>query len=308
VNFSTPIQFLEAITQAEERDLLPLPLSSEEIREQLSSEIRTRSIFSARTTNGAYVDKIGKVVERLLSPQTESGQRVSFAQMREDLQGMLQELGYDPERGFPGDDELGIPPAAPGSLRDLGSDQRLNLLLETQVRQMLGAGYRIAGQEPLRLEAFPCWELVRIYDRNLERDDWSKRWQEAGGQFFDGGRMIARKDDPVWDELGSSANFDDGLDNPYPPFAFNSGMGVIEVDRDEAIELGVIAEDEQVGEIPVELNKELKAQAGKFGDDILAELERELGNEASRLITNRGVDKNEGLRNRLRAVLEVLPA
>jgi len=45
--------------------------------------------------------------------------------------------------------------------------------------------------------------------------------------------MIALKDDDVWDQLGSSDFFPDGLDNPYPPFAFNSGMDVRDVIRSE---------------------------------------------------------------------------
>ena len=71
--------------------------------------------------------------------------------------------------------------------------------------------------------------------------------------------MIALKDDPVWEQLGSSDLFDDGLDNPYPPFAFNSGMDVQDVDRDEAIKLGLIDRDTQVVPQSRGFNQDLQA-------------------------------------------------
>jgi len=52
--------------------------------------------------------------------------------------------------------------------------------------------------------------------------------------------MIALKNSDIWDRLGDSNTFPDALGNPYPPFAFNSGMGVEDVSRTEAEQLGVI--------------------------------------------------------------------
>ena len=49
--------------------------------------------------------------------------------------------------------------------------------------------------------------------------------------------MIALKDDPVW--TGISA-----FGNPFPPFDFGSGMGVRNISRKEALELGVLTEND----------------------------------------------------------------
>jgi hypothetical protein len=38
---------------------------------------------------------------------------------------------------------------------------------------------------------------------------------------------------------------DGGLDNPYPPFAFGSGMWTEEMSRDEAQEAGLLEEGEK---------------------------------------------------------------
>ncbi len=80
---------------------------------------------------------------------------------------------------------------------------------------------------------------MRLETRKEERTDWDERFVRAGGELHDG-RMVALKDDAVWENLGDSGLFDDGMDTDTPPYAFNSGMGWREVGRDEAIALGVL--------------------------------------------------------------------
>src|SRR6185503_2254093 len=97
-----------------------------------------------------------------------------------------------------------------------------------------------AGQDELLLDEWPAQELFRGEAREKERD-WQERFRLAGDQsgspIGDGwtitpdGRMIALKNHPIWDALGSSELFDDGLNNPFPPFAFASGMWVRDIDR-----------------------------------------------------------------------------
>ncbi|MGN1360349.1 MAG: hypothetical protein ACI4X9_07875 [Kiritimatiellia bacterium] len=50
--------------------------------------------------------------------------------------------------------------------------------------------------------------------------------------------MIALKGDPVWTRISA-------FGNPWPPFDFNSGMGIEDITRQEAIRLGVIAPDQE---------------------------------------------------------------
>jgi hypothetical protein len=58
--------------------------------------------------------------------------------------------------------------------------------------------------------------------------------------------MVALKSSGIWDELGNAANFKDALDVSYPPFAFNSGMWTRDVHHDDAVALGLIADDTAV--------------------------------------------------------------
>ena len=163
------------------------------------------------------------------------------------LKATLVRVGYNPVDGFPGDAELGIPPAAPGSLKDLGSDRRLNLILDTQARLIAGKGQQQRGLDATALDQFPAYELVRGGRVKTPRE-WLKRWKTAADNIdwqgvskaaFAQGRMIALKTSLVWGAIGSSALFNDALDVDHPPFAFNSQM-VWEVrDREDCDEFGL---------------------------------------------------------------------
>lgn len=220
-----------ALDIASARGLLPSELDTVEMRRQIAADIRRNAVFSARTTNARYLQALKERIARLLA----GGRDNDWAQLRLELRKELQRLGYTPARGFRGDKALDIPPAEPGSLRDLSSDLRLNLILDTQQKLMRGASQKARGTDGSRLRQFPAWELVRLFPRRVPRGSadsgsqgWAARFIEAGAQLHDG-RMIALKTDPVWAALGDSAIFSDALDTDHPPFAFNSGMGWREI-------------------------------------------------------------------------------
>ena len=271
-----------------ERESLPTSLSSDQLR-ALDVSIRQSSIFSARTTSANYLqslrEKLGDLIRGDANEST----------IRFELQEILKAMGYTPEGGFPESGGAGVPSAVRGSLEDLSSEQRLSLILNTQREMANGFASLKAGSTDVALFQFPCWELVRLYMVEIPRgerqgpkgtivevpgDDWPSRWETAGGTLYDGDRMIAGKDDEVWNSIGSTDLFPDGFDNPFPPFAFNSGMGWRAIDRDEAIELGVIDEDDDAPDAPADAKKELPAfitiDGQKYDKDILDTLDKEL--------------------------------
>ena len=129
---------------------------------------------------------------------------------------------------------LGAPEGDSGSLTDLASTRRLGLVYDFQKESATEYARWQVAQDPDLLEAFPCQELLRVEDREVQRD-WESRWTAAGGAIY-AGRMIARRDAGVWYKISR-------FGTPYPPFDFGSGMGVADVERDEAIALGVIPAD-----------------------------------------------------------------
>lgn len=245
----------------------------------LMKGVERKSIFSARTNLAAYAEDIKAAVLKNLGGDS------NLATGALDLHNALKQYEYDPQTGFPGAPDKNIPPAEPGTLQDLGSSTRIKLVLTTNFRQAVNFQKKKAGNEPDALEQYPAWELIRIYDREIPRgerrgpkgsivdvpgDDWPSRFQSAaevaGDEdalrvFTATGRMIARKDSPIWEELGNPDNFDDAIGTDYPPFAFNSGYGWIEVSRDECVQVGLIDEGDQIAPSDEAFGAELEKDA-----------------------------------------------
>jgi hypothetical protein len=270
-------EIFDAFKAAQDRGILPTDLSSEELRD-LSASMRSRSVFVARGTSAVFASKLKEIIEQL------SGGGIGEADARVMILEVLKALGYTPEGGFPTD--LGrVPPAIAGSLQDLTSPRRLDLIVRTQIDLMTGAGQQMSGIRPVRLKLFPCWELIRVVPARVPRD-WKARWERVGGKLYDG-RMIAPKGDPIWGELGSA--FEDSLDVDHPPFAFNSGMSWSEISVRTCKALNVLASDGRTfqefiesedrprvlaGQLPLPAPK---ISVGKMDREVLAQFEKEVG-------------------------------
>ena len=148
-----------------------------------------------------------------------------------------------------------------GTIKDLTSKARLDVIIKTNVATARGFVRYANGMSPGAFAAFPAMKLLRIRQRKQGRA-WDARWKAAGdsvgwkGATPDFGTRTALKDSPIWQALGEGAGgYRDGLGNPYPPFAWGSGVGVVDVSRKEAIELGLIS-DEELREKTAEIQKQ----------------------------------------------------
>lgn len=280
---------LAALTHLKSLQPMATNASSAELR-ALMKGVERKAIFSARTNLANYVGDIKDAVASMLTGDS------NMATAKLDLLNKLREYGYTPEEGFPGAPDKTIPPAEAGALLDLSSDQRLQLVVQTNFRQALNFQKQKDGNEPDALEQFPAWELVRVYEREIPRGerrgpkgsivevpgaDWPSRFSQACDATGDTDaaavlqstdRMIARKDSPVWEYLGDPDNFDDAIGTDYPPFAFNSGYGWVEVARDECVELGLIGERDMIEPSEPEFGSELSEDETT---SLLAELRTE---------------------------------
>ena len=212
------------------KELLPTSLGSDEIREQIAREILQRSIFSARMESARYLAKVRDVCAQIAAGE------INQADARLKLVTLLEQMGHSPQNG--------------GGITNPASIRRLNLIIDTQ-RQMAASVAVLSEQTEATVAMWPAWELTRLETRAVPRPDWDRRWAAAGlACNFEGAlkdRFIALKSSPIWQELGNGAGgYRDTLGNPYPPFAFSSGMDWIEVDRDECIALGLIKEGEDI--------------------------------------------------------------
>ncbi len=210
----TPRSFPEAIDSHDVRNLLPADLRSK-LSSSLPRELKQRSFFISGITQAEILQKVKDDIAQVVAGKmTES-----------EVQSKLRQTGN----------------LLSGTV--LNKDARLKLVLSTNVDMARGYGQWKQGQNKFILAEYPAQEFYRAENRKEPRN-WPKRWAAAGGKFFPGksdypqGRMIALKNDPIWEHISAF-----GL--PYPPFDYNSGMGLKDVDAAEAEKLGLISKPEK---------------------------------------------------------------
>ncbi len=184
---------------------------------KIQAGLRDRAFFSAKVEEARILH-----AARQMCAEVAEGKR-SASEFRRDMRALLEKMGH------PGND------GNDNDLRNLYAQRRLDVLRETNVRQARGYVQHLEATTQGALMAFPAQELVRVQDREKPRD-WETRWRAAGGRFY-GARMIAIKGDPVWTAISR-------FGTPWPPFDFGSGMGVEDMDWEEAVELGLIGEND----------------------------------------------------------------
>lgn len=220
--------------------------------------LRERAQFSARIDNLHVMqeiqDKLMQAVDLQRHPK--AGGRSAFmdrskfiAEMRQVMTGAGLDLGYE-------------------GLTNPAALKRLGLIYDFQLTDAHEYGRWKMGQDEALLEAWPCQEFLRVESRRKPRENWRVRWKIARGQLYKG-RMIARKDDPVWlhPELNRFGRW-------WPPFDYNSGMGVRDVSREEAVELGVIGPDDRVAPKESEFNEGLQASVRGLKPEARARLSK----------------------------------
>ena len=219
------------------KDLLPTAMGSDELREQIAADILRRSVFSARMESARYLALVRETCAQFADGAINAGEA------RLALMDELARMGHSPTDG--------------GGITNPASISRLNLIVKTQRRMAASVG-RLNAQTETSVDLFPAWELTRFSERGAPRTDWDRRWNAAGeevgwegalqraGEWPDW-KMVALKSSPIWEALGNGAGgFRDTLQNPYPPFAYGSGLAWLDVSRADCVKYGLIYEGEEV--------------------------------------------------------------
>ncbi len=228
--------------------------------EAVPAALRRRAFFSAAVNDARSLAAERKAVADLLQGASKDGKLFRRDTAITELRRLLQERGLDTGAG--------------NVLTNPAAEKRLKLVIDVNRAQAQGYARFKRSSSGGALLAFPAQELVRVRNSREPRD-WRARWSAAGGKLY-GGRMIALKDSGVWAAISR-------FGNPYPPFDFNSGMGVKDVSRREALALGVIAQDWQPETDPVEdFNARAEADVADVGPSLLDALAKLLGEAAVR--------------------------
>ena len=195
---------------------------------QIQAGLRNRAFFSSRVAEVNILAAMRERVAKYAEGETD------LSKIRMEFREELRRANYQPQ------------PGEEGTIHDLFSQARIDVIVKTNVAQARGYIQYAEGMSPGAFAAFPAQEFTRVAHRKNARQDWPQRWAKAGGKTY-GGKMIALKDDPVWVNLSV-------FGNPFPPFDWGSGMGVLDVDRKTAIELGLI-DDAALREKTAEMRK-----------------------------------------------------
>lgn len=187
------------------KTIMPTRLSSAQL-DLLDVNVRRKSFFSSRVYHASVLSK----AQQLTSDIADG--KLDRASARALLKSELARIDYAPV------------PGQEGTIKDLRSDRRLNLILDTNVDMARGYGAWMAGQSEGAMLLYPGQELIRVGPMPAAPREWRQRWLTAGGKFHKG-RMIAHKTDPIWRRISR-------FGNPYPPFDYQSGMRLKGV-RDE---------------------------------------------------------------------------
>lgn len=254
----------EAVERLSEKTVVGSVLNSAEWAKEPVA-LRERAQFSAGVEEVRVLRTIQEGLQKLIGQiRNEAGVFTDRTKLIEQIGEVARDAGLTPKD-----------PALVGTIQDITSERRAELIVDTQTEQAYGYANWKAGQDEDALDAFPAQELIRVEEREKKRD-WLRRWVEAGGAFPAGaqGRMIALKTDPIWERLSR-------FGTPWPPFDFNSGMGVEDVSREEAIEFGVLpGRGTTLRPIEADFNSKMEAEVTglsqaekdlltkKFGDQV----------------------------------------
>ena len=278
---SSPQPFADAVAWAKGRTLLPTSLNTTGL-EKLSADIREVAVFSAEVTHAEILQLIyDRTAKMVAGVSPGPGQYTSPASLVADLRELLDQIGYQAAEG------------KEGTIQDLRSWKRAELIADVQLRMAAGYGQYQRWVDPTSMLLYPAAEFTRLEWRRVPRGTvmikgvehvdnpryWHDRWIEAGGQVYAGGRLLALMTDPVWAAVSR-------FGVPYGPPDFNSGWGRKPVSRVQATAWGLIAkgskvaDEQQQNARPAEapsLANTVKAAVGQFAPEILAALLKHLG-------------------------------
>jgi len=212
------------------KQVVTTTLSSREIEEHVPRALKENAMFSARTIYAEHLSETQRDIQGVLSG------KIGASEARTRMGLRLKQLSYKP---IPGEE---------GSIKDLSSDLRTNLIIDHQVKNARGYATWRSQQNGSVMKVWPAQELFRAQSRNKPRK-WQQRWNSARRSLGDGntsatyatsdnGPFIALKNDPIWTHPEVNR-----FGNSWTPFDFRSGMNLRQVMANRARELKVLTDD-----------------------------------------------------------------
>jgi len=259
MQFVMPIPFDEALDKIGRKSPVGAQLSSSQWAD-VPVALRERAIFSANVENVRFLQRAQDAITDFLSAnkvtlpdgQTAlaTGGRAAFVQQ---LREFAQANGMGP-----------LDAESAGGLQDITSERRLGLIFDTLTRQAGDYGYWKQGQNIDVLNEFPAQRFIRVID--------VKEPRTLHVQYED---QVYLKTDPIW-----ARQINQDFHVPWGPWGWGCGHSVEDVDRTEAVSLGLLAPNQRLQPEVKSFNENLQASVsgivpalldflkGVFGDRI----------------------------------------
>lgn len=254
----TPTRFEDAIYKLSTKAPMTSTLRSDEWS-RVPVALRERAFFSSTVESVKYLQEMRGFLDDFLVNKREklpTGEEVIKSQGRAqfvaDMQAKAIALGMGP-----------LAPGKAGTIEDPMSGSRLRLIFDTQMQAAYDYGAFKQGNDPAVLNAFPAQRFIREHSVSQPRD-----YHEANKG------VVKRKDDKAF---WLSMNPDFGV--PWGPWGWNSGMGVEDVDREEAEALGLVSPSELLEPEETDFNAELSASVNGLDADMVDILKRAFGEQ-----------------------------
>lgn len=193
---------------------------------QVPVALRQRGQFSAGITSARVLQAIQDRIAAQIKQQRE---KVANGDAVFDRSSFIDSL-----RGIARDEGLG----GAGGLTDITSIPRLGLIYDMQNAHAAGFARHKLDTSEGALVLYPAYQLGESTAEEPRPEEfWQRRWFEAGNQVGWAGAVrteyVALKTSPIWAALST-------FGTPWPPFDWGSTRPLDEVDRDQAVALGLI--------------------------------------------------------------------
>lgn len=218
---------------------------------ELPLAYRERAFFSAKVENAQFLQRAKNLITQYQSNERDPEHGGMTSQGRSQFINELKEFCY--QEGIGRADSNGkLLPLNDNDLKDIRSTRRLGLIYDTQTEQANAYEDWKNGQDDVLLQWYPAQRFIRV------RHSAAPRPIHAANE----GAVRLKNDTKFW----TSMNPDFGV--PWGPWGFNSGMGVEDVDRAEALALGLIKDGDILEPDTKNFNENLAASIEDLDPDM----------------------------------------
>jgi hypothetical protein len=258
MQFVKPAPFKEAIEKLDNKVVVGAGLNSEQWS-NVPLALRERAFFSSGVESVRFLqrgrDAIGDFLEG--NRETlENGQTALKVGSRADFVKQMQDFAIAEGMGP-------LDPEDEGTIKDIRTERRLGLIFDTQVRQAQDFGYWKQGMYGDVLNAFPAQRFIRETPVKEPRDM----------HVHHEGEVHLKTDLSFWMALNQDFKV------PWGPWGWGCGHGVEDVDREEAVRLGILKADQTVKPVDVDFNEHLQSSVQNIDDDLKAKLKEDFGDQ-----------------------------